>query len=162
MDLFNTKKIEKLEKENKEIKKLLVDLNKKIIKIEEDSVDWDEYKKWKEMKDSLPKISEMFKIKDLKILSLRLKALNKLYNEAVKIKMKRTTELQGVNIQPWRSDAEQRVFDAGTLLFEVEKLKSSTRGEIDNILKEIDSNKDIKIVELLKLYGIKSDWILEK
>ena len=75
MDLFNTKKIEKLEKENREIKKLLVDLNKKLIKIEEDSVDWDEYKKWKEMKDSLPKISEMFKMKDLKILSLRLKAL---------------------------------------------------------------------------------------
>ena len=73
MDLFNTKKIEKLEKENKEIKKLLVDLNKQLIKIEEDSVDWDEYKKWKEMKDSLPKISEMFKIEDLKILSLRLK-----------------------------------------------------------------------------------------
>ena len=66
MDLFNTKKIEKLEKENKEIKKLLVDLNKQLIKIEEDSVDWDEYKKWKEMKDSLPKISEMFKIEDLK------------------------------------------------------------------------------------------------
>ena len=33
MDLFNTKKIEKLEKENREIKKLLVDLNKKLIKI---------------------------------------------------------------------------------------------------------------------------------
>ena len=33
MDLFNTKKIEKLKKENREIKKLLVDLNKKLIKI---------------------------------------------------------------------------------------------------------------------------------
>ena len=38
MDLFNTKKIEKLEKENKEIKKLLVDLKKQLIKIEKDSV----------------------------------------------------------------------------------------------------------------------------
>ena len=122
----------------------------------------DEYKKWKEMKDSLPKISEMFKMKDLKILSLRLKALNKLYDEAVKIKMKRTTELQGVNIEPWRTNAERKVIDANTLLFEVGKLKTSTRGEIDNIIKEIESNKDIKIVELLKLYGIKSDWILEK
>ena len=61
MDLFNTKKIEKLEKENKEIKKFLVDLNKQLIKTKEDSVDWDNYKKWKEMKDSFPKIEEICK-----------------------------------------------------------------------------------------------------
>ena len=72
------------------------------------------------MKDSLPKISEMFKMKDLKILSLRLKALNKLYDEAVKIKMKRTTELQGVNIEPWRTNAERKVIDANTLYLKLE------------------------------------------
>ena len=100
MDLFNTKKIEKLEKENKEIKKLLVDLNKQLIKIEEDSVDWDEYKKWKEMKDSLPKISEMFKIEDLKRLSMRLKALNRVYESSIETKLIRIGDLQKFSSNP--------------------------------------------------------------
>ena len=162
MDLFNTKKIEKLEKENKEIKKLLVDLNKQLIKIEEDSVDWDEYKKWKEMKDSLPKISEMFKIEDLKRLSMRLKALNRVYESSIETKLIRIGDLQKLSSNPYRENAKRRVRDVEMLLLEIEKLKTFTRNEINNIIKEIESNKDIKIVELLKLYGIKSDWILEK
>lgn len=162
MDLFNTKKIEKLEKENKEIKKLLVDLNKQLIKIEEDSVDWDEYKKWKEMKDSLPKISEMFKIEDLKRLSMRLKALNRVYESSIETKLIRIGDLQKFSSNPYRENAKRRVRDVEMLLLEIEKLKTFTRNEINNIIKEIESNKDIKIVELLKLYGIKSDWILEK
>ena len=50
MDIFNKEKIQELEKENKEIKKLLVDLNKKLIQLKTNSEEWNNYQKWKEMK----------------------------------------------------------------------------------------------------------------
>ena len=48
MDIFNKQKLQELQKENKEIKKLLVDLNKKLIQLEANSEQWDDYQKWKE------------------------------------------------------------------------------------------------------------------
>ncbi len=160
MDLFNTKKIEKLEKENKEIKKLLVDLNKQLIKTKEDSVDWDNYKKWKEMKDSFPKIEEMFKIKDLKRLIDRRNYLNNLLEQTHKSRLTNQIELAGTHNYTLRGNIKRTMNDLMWLIKEIGALLQIDEIEINKILKEIEKNKDTKLIEILKLYGIESDWIL--
>jgi len=160
MDLFNTKKIEKLEKENKEIKKLLVDLNKQLIKNKEDSVDWDNYKKWKEMKDSFPKIEEMFKIKDLKRLVDRRNYLNNVLEETHKQRLTKQVQLSELRGHTSRSRMVQSMNDLMWLIEEVGRMIENTEPQINKILEEIGKNKDTKLIEILKLYGIESDWIL--
>lgn len=160
MDLFNTKKIEKLEKENKEIKKLLVDLNKQLIKTKEDSVDWDNYKKWKEMKDSFPKIEQMFKIKDLKRLVDRRNYLKNLLEETHKVRLAKAIELAETHHYQFRTNIKITMRDLVWLIKEIESLISNDEIFIDSILEKIEKNKDTKLIEILKLYGIESDWIL--
>jgi len=160
MDLFNTKKIEKLEKENKEIKKLLVDLNKQLIKTKEDSVDWDNYKKWKEMKDSFPKIEEMFKIKDLKRLVDRRNYLNNLLEETHKARLANQIELAKTHNIIIRGNIKTTMNDLMWLIKEIGAMLKIDEIEINKILKVIEKNKDTRLIEILKLYGIESDWIL--
>ena len=50
--------------------------------------------------------------------------------------------------------------DLKRLIDEVETILKFDEKEIDKILKEIGKNKDTKLIEILKLYGIESDWIL--
>ena len=160
MDIFNKEKIQELEKENKEIKKLLVDLNKKLIKIEEDSIDWDNYKKWKEMKDFFPKIEQMFKIKDLKRLVDRRNYLTNLLEETHKARLAKGVELATQDVFFYRDRIIKSMNDLKRLIDEVETILKFDEKEIDKILKEIEKNKDTKLIEILKLYGIESDWIL--
>lgn len=160
MDIFNKEKIQELEKENKEIKKLLVDLNKKLIKIEEDSIDWDNYKKWKEMKDFFPKIEQMFKIKDLKRLVDRRNYLTNLLEETHKARLAKGVELATHHVFVFRDRIVKSMNDLKRLIDEVETILKFDEKEIDKILKEIGKNKDTKLIEILKLYGIESDWIL--
>ena len=160
MDIFNKEKIQELEKENKEIKKLLVDLNKKLIKIEEDSIDWDNYKKWKEMKDFFPKIEQMFKIKDLKRLVDRRNYLTNLLEETHKARLAKGVELATQDVFFYRDRIIKSMNDLKRLIDEVGTIIKFDEKEIDKILKEIEKNKDTKLIEILKLYGIESDWIL--
>ena len=74
--MFNKKKIEELkktlsdtiEKNNKDISELKESLDKVLDTLESKnfSKDWEEYQKWKEMKDKLPDIEEMYQLKRLK------------------------------------------------------------------------------------------------
>tara|TARA_B110000438_G_C15591738_1_gene554155 strand:+ start:231 stop:719 length:489 start_codon:yes stop_codon:yes gene_type:complete len=162
MDIFNKQKLQELQKENKEIKKLLVDLNKKLIQLEANSEQWDDYQKWKELKNSFPKIEEMFKIKDLKRLVDRRNYLNNVLEETHKqrlIKQVRLSELKGTMA---RGTVVRSMNDLMWLIKEVGTMIENTEPQINKILKEIGKNKDIKLIEILKLYGIESDWILEK
>jgi hypothetical protein len=162
MDIFNKQKLQELQKENKEIKKLLVDLNKKLIQLEANSEQWDDYQKWKELKNSFPKIEEMFKIKDLKRLVDRRNYLNNVLEETHKqrlIKQVRLSELKGPMA---RGTVVRSMNDLMWLIKEVGTMIENTEPQINKILKEIGKNKDIKLIEILKLYGIESDWILEK
>ena len=70
--MFNKKQIESLNNEvsdlNKEIEDLKSSLNNILDTLEGDnfSKDWEEYQKYKEMKDKLPSIEDLFQIKELK------------------------------------------------------------------------------------------------
>ena len=119
MDIFNKEKIQELEKENKEIKKLLVDLNKKLIQLEANSEEWDDYKKWKELKDSFPKIEEMFKIKDLKRLVDRRNYLNNVLEETHKARLAKQIDLSSVSNPNTRSAIVQSMNDFKWLIDEI-------------------------------------------
>ena len=160
MDIFNKEKIQELEKENKEIKKLLVDLNKKLIQLEANSEEWDDYKKWKELKDSFPKIEEMFKIKDLKRLVDRRNYLNNVLEETHKARLAKQIDLSSVSNPYTRSAIVQSMNDFKWLIDEIGNMLITDETEINKILKDIGKNKDTKLIEILKLYGIESDWIL--
>ena len=160
MDIFNKEKIQELEKENKEIKKVLVDLNKKLIQLEENSEEWDDYKKWKELKDSFPKIEEMFKIKDLKRLIDRRNYLNNLLEETHKARLAKQIDLSGVYNDISRGFIIKSRSDLLFLIKEIRVILEIDEKEINMLLKEIGKNKDTKLIEVLKLYGIESDWIL--
>lgn len=161
MDIFNKEKIQELEKENKEIKKVLVDLNKKLIQLEENSEEWDDYKKWKELKDSFPKIEEMFKIKDLKRLIDRRNYLNNLLEETHKARLANQIELAKTHNHVFRGNIKRTMNDLMWLIKEIGAILQIDEIEINKILKEIEKNKDTKLIEILKLYGIESDWILK-
>jgi hypothetical protein len=160
VDIFNKEKIQELEKENKEIKKLLVDLNKKLIQLEANSEEWDDYKKWKELKDSFPKIEEMFKIKDLKRLVDRRNYLNNVLEETHKARLAKQIDLSSVSNPYTRSAIVQSMNDFKWLIDEIGNMLITDETEINKILKDIGKNKDTKLIEILKLYGIESDWIL--
>jgi len=54
----------------------------------------------------------------------------------------------------------QSMNDLMWLIEEVGRMIENTEPQINKILKEIGKNKDTKLIEILKLYGIESDWIL--
>ena len=164
MDIFKKKALDKLKKENKEIKKLLLDLNKKLIKLEASSEEWNDYLKWKEMKNSLPELDEMFELKTLKELTLERNKIQKII-ENLKIGyldalVKKAAALEfGPNSKRQYQFMSSQLLDAAT---KATQLSNILTEQINKILLKIKTNKKIKIVEMLKLYGLDSDWILEK
>lgn len=164
MDIFKKKALDKLKKENKEIKKLLLDLNKKLIKLEASSEEWNDYLKWKEMKNSLPELDEMFELKTLKELTLERNKIQKII-ENLKIGyldalVKKAAALEfGPNSKRQYQLMSSQLLDAAT---KATQLSNILTEQINKILLKIKTNKKIKVVEMLKLYGLDSDWILEK
>lgn len=163
MDIFNKEKIQELEKENKEIKKLLVDLNKKLIQLESNSEEWNNYQKWKEMKDSFPDIEEMFELKKLKKHVQEHDNVSKIHNRVVKqilktqIKKAKTYSMIGPNSKATYETQKKDLIDLGNM---ISILIKNHKDSIDVIIKKIKKNKDLKIIDMLKLYGIEADWIL--
>ena len=165
MDIFNKEALDKLKKENKEIKKLLLDLNKKLIKLEASSEEWNDYLKWKEMKNSLPELDEMFELKKLKELTLERNQIDKII-EKLKIgsldalvKRAASSITSGQNSKNQYLLMSAQLIDAET---KATQLSNNLTEQINKILLKIKTNKKIKVVEMLKLYGLDSDWILEK
>lgn len=164
MDIFKKEALDKLKKENKEIKKLLLDLNKKLIKLEASSEEWNDYLKWKEMKNSLPELDEMFELKTLKELTLERNKIQKII-ENLKIGyldalVKKAAALEfGPNSKRQYQLMSLQLLDAAT---KATQLSNILTEQINKILLKIKTNKKIKVVEMLKLYGLDSDWILEK
>jgi len=163
MDIFNKEKLQELQKENKEIKKLLVDLNKKLIQLEANSEEWDSYQKWKEMKDNFPDIEQMFELKKLKNHVQEYDYASNLHKKVVKeilksqLKKAKAYSLTGHNSKATFEIQKKDLLDLGNM---VSILIKNHKDSIDVIIKKIKKNKDLKIVDMLKLYGIEADWIL--
>jgi DNA repair exonuclease SbcCD ATPase subunit len=178
--MFNKKRIEELEqtlsdtneKNNKDISALKSQINElkesldKILDTLESknfSKDWEEYQKWKEMKDKLPDIEEMFHLKELKRLiedrEQYLILKEKVTFEVIDFETKYGNVMQA----PDRGGGSLVVMGKtnprdglNTILNQINIIDSQIQS-ILNKLRKKKSNKDL--VGLLKLYAISTKWL---
>jgi uncharacterized coiled-coil protein SlyX len=175
--MFNKKKIEVIEKKLEEQQK---DINKNQEKIstlkdklkeltisnkelkssmdkildtlegENFSKEWDEYQKYKEMKDQLPDIEEMYQIKRLKQLIIQRE------NLSVTITNCRLLLASQEALNPHSFSTSS----TASLLNDYIKENNSIFEGIDGILKYLKSKSDQKdLLELFKLYAISTEWL---
>jgi cell division protein FtsL len=156
MDILNKKKIESLEKKIKSLEKKIENSEKKIKKsmetkissLKEESKEWDEYRKWKEMKDSLPDIEEMYNLKELKRLTM---LRNKLY--PIFLEQEHTYNASvGNQFMPTKS------FELTALSTKrkIEDVESHIKKKLEAISK-LKTKKEL--IGVLKLYAISTEWL---
>ena len=168
--MFNKKKIEKLqasiknlankiselESKSEQISELKTQFDQILDKLDSESFskDWEEYLKWKEVKDQLPEIEEMYNLKELKRLISERDQHDKAYNLYL-IEYSKYNHLdQGfsVNRQARKNALEM------TNLYQNKVLASEQK--IHQYLEIIGNQKNKKgLIGILKLYGISTDWI---
>ena len=158
--MFNNKKIEELEASIKNLPNKISELQTQFDQIldkldsESFSKDWEEYLKWKEVKDRLPEIEEMYNLKELKRLISERDQHDKAYNLYL-IEYSKYNHLdQGfsVNRQARKNALEM------TNLYQNKVL--ATEQKIHQYLEIIGKQKNKKgLIGILKLYGISTDWI---
>ena len=165
--MFNKKEIEKLKlalddsvnKSNQDISDLRNQVNQvkesldKVLNTLDSktfSKDWEEYQKWKELKDKLPDIEMMYQLKELKYSITR---KDKLLSEYDKARL----GLLRIEQDPYRQDAINSQKEYCHNLLEAYGYRKK---EIDNILKFIKSKSNQKdLIEVFKLYGISLKWL---
>ena len=165
--MFNKTRIEELEqtlnesneKYNKDIAALenqVKDLKESLDKILDTlesknfSKDWEEYQKWKEMKDKLPDIEEMYQLKKLKRLIEEKDAL------FIKIKQERNIlkQIEMQNAPRYQIHAQKHYLHDN---IETHDLK---RRRINETLEFIRSKSNQKnLIDVFKLYGISTEWL---
>jgi hypothetical protein len=156
--MFNNKKIKDLEQmveklftENTKIQKSLDNIID-TLESKEFSKDWGEYVKWKEMKNKLPDIEVMYKLKNLK------KLINK--KERLEIDM----QSYEANYLKWDLSGnygkERRLAYGAVISRSIDEINQINIA-IRKILKYInqESNKN-DLIDMMKLYSIKTDWLL--
>tara|TARA_B100000965_G_scaffold391865_1_gene400716 strand:- start:2832 stop:3329 length:498 start_codon:yes stop_codon:yes gene_type:complete len=158
MDIFNNKKVSELQSELNSLTEKMKEMRSKVDKMEQKvkslnktSEEWDEYKKWKEMKDRLPDIEEMYNLQELK----------------------RLTKLRDI-LYPTYLQQEQNYYnslDGGFSLMKspkvyqghVQSLKKKIEDIESHIKEKLESIKKLKtreeLVGILKLYAISTDWL---
>ena len=177
--MFNKKKIEKIEASIKNLANkvselesqsdLISELQSQFDQIldkldnENFSKDWDEYLKWKEMKDKLPDLEEMLKLKELKrlikerevylIIKTKVKSdvieFESTYGNVAKAPDNRTEKMNFIG----KSNPRPGLVTVNEQLKQIDN-------EIALILEHLRQNKTNEdLVGLLKLYAISADWI---
>ena len=170
--MFNKKKIEKIEASIKNLANkvselesqsdLISELQSQFDQIldkldnENFSKDWDEYLKWKEMKDQLPDLEEMYNLKTLKRLISERDQHEKYYILFL-------AEYSKFNARS-HSRALAETFSARDNAQEMSNLYKQkiqdTEKKIQEYLEKIRKQKNKKeLIGILKLYGISTDWI---
>ena len=166
--MFNKKHIEELEqtlnesneKYNKDIAALenqVKDLKESLDKILDTleskhfSKDWEEYQKWKEMKDKLPDIEEMYHLKKLKeLISKKAKNENAIINAR---KGLYKVEADAFSTRELINSWEHELYDHTQML-------ESIVNQIEETLQFIRSKSNQKdLIEVFKLYGISTEWL---
>ena len=147
--MFNKKKII----ENKESIKSLksrIDKIEKLLDSKEFEKDWKEFHKYKKIKNKLPDIEEMYKLKTLK----------KLINDR-EIWDKEITELQNQYYDFRSRNIWQGSIDAANdkLDMKISEYKNMEK-QINEIISFLKSNKNDKdLIEIFKLYAISMEWL---
>jgi hypothetical protein len=162
INILNNKKIKALEDEVKELSSQFDQILDKLDN-ENFSKDWDEYLKWKEMKDKLPDLEEMLKLKELKrlikerevylIIKTKVKSdvieFESTYGNVAKAPDQRTGKMNFIG----KSNPTPGLVTVNEQLNQIDK-------EIALILEHLRRNKTNEdLVDLLKLYAISTDWI---
>ena len=158
--MFNNKKIEELEASIKnlpnKISELQTQFDQVLDKLDNKnfSKDWEKYLKWKEMKDQLPEIEEMYNLKELKRLISKRDQHDKAYNLYLLEYSKFNHLDQGFAVY---RQARKNALEM-TDLFQNKVL--ATEKKIQEYLETIGKLKNKKeLIGILKLYGISTDWI---
>ena len=142
-------KLKELTTSNKELKSSM-DKILDTLEGENFSKEWDEYQKYKEMKDQLPDIEEMYKLKRLKQLIIQRENLSGTITTCRLLLAKYEA------LDP-RSDSTS---STANLLNYYIKENNSIFEAIDGILKYLKSKSDQKdLLELFKLYAISTEWL---
>ena len=145
-------KISELESKSEQVSELQTQFDNILAKLDSESFskDWEEYKKWKEMKDHLPDLEEMYNIKKLKALIAEYD-----YEKANEQKQTQAATLAGMltGMHPSKSHALQ-------MAHLHQKNGQAIEKKIQEYLKKIGIQKNKKeLIGSLKLYGISTDWI---
>ena len=167
--MFNKKKIEKLqasiknlankiselESKSEQISELQTQFDQILDKLDSESFskDWEEYKKWKDVKDQLPDIEEMYNLKTLKRLLAE-------YDEEKR--QEKGFLLQGAvagiaHSTHFVNNTKKNALEFA-LLFQ--NRAQATEKKIHQYLEKIGKQKNKKeLIGIFKLYGISTDWI---
>ena len=149
-------KISELESQSDQISELQAQFDKILDKLDNEnfSKDWEEYLKWKEVKDQLPEIEEMYNLKELKRLISKRDQHDKAYNLYLLEYSKFNHLDQGFAVY---RQARKNALEM-TNLFQNKVL--ATEKKIQEYLETIGKLKNKKeLIGILKLYGISTDWI---
>ena len=151
-------KISELESQSDQLSELQSQFDQILDKLDNKnfSKDWDEYLKWKEMKDQLPDLEEMYNLKTLKRLISERENHDKIYNACL-------IDYAKYNAMAY-PQAMERTHQARKNALEMlnmfkEKIQI-TEQKIQEYLEKIRKQKNKKeLIGILKLYGISTDWI---
>ena len=153
--MFNKKKIHEIDTKLNDIVDQVSELKSEYDQIlekldnENFTADWDEYLKWREMKDQIPDIEEMYRLKELKrLISVRDKHENLKNTSLASYYMGSISRNRSAIL------AACEMFKYYTVL--VIETENKIREYIDRIRKQ--KNKK-ELIGFFKLYGINTSWI---
>ena len=159
--MFNKKKINEIETKLKNIVDQFSELKSEYDQIlekldnENFTADWDEYLKWREMKDQIPDIEEMYRLKELKrLISVRDKQENLKYTALASYYLENSKERGTIARNNSAVLAADEMFKYSSAL--VIETENKIQEYIDRIRKQ--KNKK-ELIGFFKLYGINTNWI---
>ena len=153
--MFNKKKIHALETKMKDIVDQFSELKSEYDQIlekldnENFTADWDEYLKWREMKDQIPDIEEMYRLKELKrLISVRDNYENLKNTFLVSYYLGTTTRNRSAIL----AACEMIKYYTAQVI--------ETENKIQEFIDRIRKQKNKKeLIGFFKLYGINTNWI---
>ena len=148
-------KISELESKSEQITELQTQFDQILDKLDSErfSKDWEEYLKWKEVKDKLPDIEEMYNLKTLKRLLAE-------YDEEKRLEkvFLQSAAMAGIGFHS--ADSIRTKKNALEMVVIHQQYGQAIEKKIHQYLEKIGKQKNKKeLIGILKLYGISTDWI---
>ena len=153
--MFNKKKINEIETKLNNIvdqfSELKIEYDQILEKLDNENftADWDEYLKWKQMKDKIPDFEEMYRLKELK----------RLINEREKYENVKHAAIY--SYYKWKLAQYSAGKNASREMIQYSNNEIvNTENKIQELIKDIRTQKNKKdLIGFFKLYGIDTNWI---
>ena len=120
------------------------------------SKDWEEYVKYKEMKEQLPDIETMYKLKKLKQCLSLVPALTA---DLIQTNQLVADAIQKVNAHWMGMDGHDRLAGANRKYDFVKMQIKENEETIKSIIEFLKAQKDTDLQALFKLYAIDAEWL---